>query len=107
MSLSALEPPSLTLGFITRVQQTINEMLKGRGNQTGTVTLTANAATTTLTDNLLTADSVVVFMPTTANAAAEIGAGGMYVSARNNGSFTITHANNAQTDRVFYYSRHG
>ena len=105
MSLSALEPPSLTLAFITRLQQTINEMMKGRGNQTGTVTLTANAATTTLTDNQLSADSVVVFMPTTANAATAMG--NLYVSARNNGSFTLTHANNAQTDRVFYYSRHG
>ena len=107
MSLSALEPPSLSLAFLTRVQQTVNEMLKGRGNQTGTLTLTANAASTTLTDNLLTADSVITFMPTTANAAAEIGAGTMYVSARNNGSFTIAHANNAQTDRTFYYIRGG
>ena len=43
-------------------------------------------------------------MLTTANAAAEVGAGGMYVSAQGDGSFTVTHANNAQADRTFDYT---
>jgi hypothetical protein len=42
-------------------------------------------------------------MPTTANAAAEIGAGTAYISARTKRSFTITHANNSQSDRTFGY----
>jgi hypothetical protein len=37
----------------------------------------------------------------TANAAAEVGAGTIYISAVSHRSFTITHANNAQTDRTF------
>jgi hypothetical protein len=41
--------------------------------------------------------------PRTAHAAAELAAGGCYVSAVGSGSFTLTHANNAQTDRTFSY----
>jgi hypothetical protein len=48
-------------------------------------------------------ESVIVFTPTTANAAAEQGGGTMYLSARAKQSFTITHANNSQTDRTFIY----
>jgi hypothetical protein len=43
-------------------------------------------------------------MPTTANAAAEIGNGTIYVSSRGKQTATITHANNSQTDRTFAYA---
>ena len=89
------------------LRQTINQMMQGGGNQTGSVTLTANAATTTVTDHAFAAAMVPVFTPTTANASAEVGAGTMYVSSRTNGSFVVTHANNAQTDRTFLYQRGG
>ncbi len=81
----------------------INEMLGGKLNNTGTITLTANQATSTLSDARIGGGSVILFTPTTANAAAEVGAGGMYVSAKADGSATITHANNAQADRTFDY----
>jgi hypothetical protein len=42
-------------------------------------------------------------MPTTANAAAEIGNGTLYVSSRDKQQFTITHASNTQSDRTFGY----
>ena len=42
-------------------------------------------------------------MPKTANASAEQGNGTIFISARANGSFTITHANNSQTDRQYGY----
>ncbi len=70
----------------------------------GLVTLAANAASTVVTDPRVTATSIITFSPKTANASAEIGAGGMYVSAQVAGTgFTITHANNAQADRSFSY----
>jgi hypothetical protein len=71
----------------------------------GIVTLTPNSSTTNLTDARLRFDSVVVFMPTTANAAAEIANGTLWVAeaGRVNGSATIVHANNAQTDRSYRY----
>jgi hypothetical protein len=43
----------------------------------------------------------------TANAAAEVGNGTIYVSAVTNGSFTLTHANNSQVDRTFRYAISG
>lgn len=90
-----------------RIAYTINEMLTGRCNNVGSFTLDASVATTTVTDNLFAIDQIVIWTPTTANAAAEYAAGGMYLSDRSNGSFEITHANNAQTDRTFVYARIG
>lgn len=82
----------------------INRLIDGKINSTGSVTLTANAATTVVSDARSGSASFIEFMPTTANAATEKGAGGMYVSARTAGTgFTITHANNAQNDRTFIY----
>jgi uncharacterized secreted protein with C-terminal beta-propeller domain len=67
------------------------------------LTLTANAATSTLTWKGLSPQSVVVFDPKTANAAAELYGGTMYVLTANRGNdvWTVTHASNAQTDRTF------
>jgi hypothetical protein len=66
-------------------------------------TLTANAATSVLSWKGLSPQSVVVFDPKTANAAAELAAGTMYTLTANRGndSWTVTHANNAQADRTF------
>ena len=85
----------------------INELTQGRSNATGTVTLTAGAATTTVTNSNFASGSSVYLTPTTANAAAEIGNGTMYVSARAAGSFTLTHANNANADRIYLYAIQG
>ena len=86
-----------------QIIDTINQLILGNLNNTATVTLTANAATTTVTNSRIGANSFIEFMPTTANAATEKAAGTMYVSSRTKGSFVITHANNAQTDRTFAY----
>lgn len=87
------------------IAETINQILKGRANNVGAFTITANATTTQVSDNLFESAMVPVFVPTTANAAAALST--TYVSARANGSFTVTHANNAQTDRTFLYVRWG
>ena len=86
------------------IANALNGVLDGRTNNAGSVTLTASTAATIVTDKRAGVDSVVHLMPKTANAAAEIGAGGLYISARGNGTFTITHASNAQTDRDFDYA---
>lgn len=83
--------------------QAVNLLIDGKFNSTGSVTLTASATTTAVTDYRAGPGSVIVFTPTTANAAAEQGGGTMYLSARSKEGFTITHANNAQTDRTFIY----
>lgn len=87
-----------------KLVRAIGELAAGRSNATGTMTLAASAASTTVTDQNCAAGSVVIPIPTTLHAAAELGNGTMYLSATANGSFTFTHANNAQTDRTFAYS---
>jgi hypothetical protein len=69
----------------------------------GTVTLTAGATTTAVPNLAASAQTHVFFTPLTANAAAELGAGGMYVSSRAFRTYTITHANAGSTDRTFSY----
>ena len=97
--------PGLPLSADTRqIVAVVNRVNLGKLNCTGAVTLLAGQSLTTVTDHRATAGSVVIFMPLSVSAAAEQGAGGMYVSSRANGSFSITHANNAQVDRVFGYA---
>ncbi len=81
----------------------LNDVLDGRQNNVGTVTLTAATAATVVTERRCGIDSVVTFMPTTGNAAAELGNGTMFVGTVTAGSYTITHASNAQADRTFKY----
>jgi hypothetical protein len=81
----------------------ILEANQGNLNNTAVVTLTANAGSTTVTERRAGEFSFIGFMPTTANAAAELGNGTLYVSAQGKQTFTITHANNAQADRTFTY----
>ena len=85
------------------LSRAFNDLLRGRLNSGGLFTLTANAGTSTLTDDRISIDSTVVLVPTTANASAEIGAGTIYQSetGRINGTAVFTHANNAQADRTF------
>lgn len=96
MTQRALNPQ----GPFREVAEVVNSILNGKINSYGSVTLTDNAASTTVAAPYCSGESVVSLMPTTANAAAEIGNGTMYVTP-DNGEFVITHANNAQTDRTF------
>lgn len=88
-----------------RIVRAVRELFEGRRNTTGTVTLTANAGSTTVTNMNFGAASVPLLTPTTANAAAAIAT--TYVSARAAGSFVLSHANNAQNDKTFLYTIDG
>jgi len=90
--------------FLRKVSLAVNNILRGKTNNTGSVTLTESTATTTLTDIRIGINSVVVLQPTTANASAEIGAGTIYFNDPGDGTVVINHANNAQTDRTFKYA---
>jgi len=96
--------PALTEKDQQKVILAIQQLAAGRSNATGTMTLAAGATSTTVTDNNCASGSVVIPIPTTANAAAELGNGTMYQSSTANKSFTFTHANNAQIDRTFKYA---
>ena len=94
----------VTGGDARQVAAVVNRLAQGKLNCGGSVTLAAGAAGTAVSDPRATAVSIVLLMPTTANAAAELGNGTLYVSARAKGSFTLAHANNAQVDRAFGYA---
>lgn len=89
----------------TQAERTINEMLKGRANNVGEVTLTENATTTTISDIRIKLSMTAVLIPRTANAAAAMT--NVYISAVADGSITLTHANTATVDRTFDYILHG
>lgn len=88
------------------VSQAIKDLTEGRSNANGTVTLTAGTTTTTVTKSTINANAGVFLSPKTANAAAALATTYVNVAAAG-GSFVITHANNAQTDRTFYYLVNG
>ncbi len=88
---------------LTKLTLAINELASGRSNATGTFTLAVGATTTSVTAPTCAAGSAPILVPTTANAAAELGNGTLYVSAVGRGSFAVTHANNGQTDRTFLF----
>ena len=93
----------VTGGDARQVAAVVNRMAQGKLNCTGSVTLAVGAASTGVSDPRATATSIVLLMPVTANAAAELGNGTLYVTARVKGAFTLAHANNAQADRMFGY----
>ena len=79
----------------------LNNTISGKLNSTGTITLTASSTTTTLTDARIGVNSVILFMPVTANGATA--KANLYVSARADGSATLTHASSANSDQNFEY----
>ncbi len=86
------------------VHQRIRELIEGRSNAIGTVTLTANVGTTTVTKRTINANAAVFLFPVTASAATEFAAGTLRAAvATGGGSFVITHVNSATADRTFSY----
>lgn len=99
-------PPPPNDPFSRRMYEVLQQLRNGKMEIVGELTLTAGAASTAVTDIRVSPQSVIVWHPRTANAAAELAAGTMYVTDANmgNGTFTVTHANNAQTDRHYRYA---
>lgn len=85
----------------------INSIRAGKLNNLFEVTLTAGTTTTTVTGadtqgvEKVGPDSQILPMPLTANAASELAAGTLWVSAQGNGTVTFTHANAGSVDRTF------
>jgi len=83
------------------VSNALNNTINGKLNSTGSVTLRASQTTTTLTDERIGGNSVILFMPTTANANSTKSS--LFVSARQNNTATLTHASSSNTDQTFGY----
>ena len=99
--------PGITETDLKKIVLAIQQLAAGRSNAVGAVTLSPSTSTTVVADKNCATGSTPLLTPTTANAAAEVGNGTMYVSAVTNGSFTITHANSATPGRTFLYALHG
>jgi hypothetical protein len=75
------------------VAEVVNGIMNGKTNNTGLVTLREAEVTTVITDERIGYNSVILFMPITADAADEMSHGHMYVSSRGKGTATISHGN--------------
>jgi hypothetical protein len=104
MPFNILHPTETNLHRFTLA---IKQLGEGRSNAVGSVTLVANAATTVVPAINCGSGSTVLLFPETANAAAEYGAGTLRIGNVGNGSFVITHINNAQNNRTFRFACFG
>tara|TARA_Y100001937_G_scaffold118382_1_gene172705 strand:- start:37 stop:363 length:327 start_codon:yes stop_codon:yes gene_type:complete len=86
---------------IRLISNVLNNTIDGKLNSTGDVTLRANQTTTTLTDERIGGDSIILFMPITANG--NTAKTNLFVSARSKGTATLTHASSSNTDQNFGY----
>ena len=80
--------------------EVVNGMMTGKHNATGTITLTANQATTTITDPRIGVDTKIILHPTTANAKAE-GTPWQTVPNATADQAVLNHVNSAQVDRTY------
>ncbi len=87
--------------WVRGISEVLNRVLTGKMNVTVDLVLTPNSTSTTIIDARLSATTVITFCPLTANAAAELAAGTLYVASRQSGMMVIAHAANAQDDRIF------
>src|SRR5262245_4146666 len=91
-----------------RIVMAVRQLTEGRSNAVGTVTLSPGAASTTVSAPNCARTSAIFLFPQTANAAAALATTWVQPSATPPinpaaGQFVISHANNAQTDRTFWY----
>ncbi len=92
---------SQTVGFLNRIREVVNNLLRGKLNATLDLTLTAGAGSTIVKDPRIGGSSSIQLMALSANAAAEIGNGSIWWGTPGNQTVTLNHANNAQSDRNF------
>lgn len=97
--------PAITETDLTKINLCIQQLGAGRSNAVGIVTLALSSTTTVVTTRtgLCAPGSVPITVPTNAAAAAEVAAGGFYVSAVGLNTFTLTHASNTNV-RTFNWA---
>lgn len=86
-----------------RFNDAIRQLTEGRQNSVGDVTLRANFATTTVIFENCSKDCRIFLFPQTANAAAAVATTRIPLTSIAQGSFTITHANDALADKAFSF----
>ena len=90
--------------WVREAAEIVNSVRDGKLNSVGSLTLTANSTTTTLTDPRIGPNSHISLTATSVTAAAAVAsASGVFVTP-GDGSATITHDSTADTDRNFTYA---
>jgi hypothetical protein len=92
---------------IFRVVQVVRQLIEGRSNATGVVTLATGVTSTTVAAATAAPGATVHLTPATAHAAAAYATTYVQQTDVTAGQFVITHDNSAQTDRTFYYEIRG
>ena len=87
--------------------EAIHLLARGRGNASGTVTLTAGATSTTVKDAVVGAGMKVFLQPATLNAAGALVTTYVPAATITAGQFVVSHANAASTDRTFFWHAYG
>jgi hypothetical protein len=102
---------NITETNLGRIVRAICEVIAGRSNNIGSLTLRAGHATTVVDKSVAPGvvncgpKSMVLLSPTTLNAAAALAT--TYVSSKGIQTFTLTHANAVSTDRTFDFEVRG
>lgn len=94
--------PSLTENYLKRLVQSLNFALDGKINATGEFTLTASATSTSVNNNKVNVNSVILCIPQTASAALDFASGSFYVVSGDK-TFTVNHDSDPATTRTFRY----
>jgi hypothetical protein len=92
---------------IPRIVQMVRQLLEGRSNATGSITLTPNATSTLVPALNCGTDSAIFLFPQTANAAAAMATTFVGPSDVSRGQFMIHHASSPNTDLSFWWSSFG
>ena len=90
----------LTENFLKKIVLVVNNLMNGKSNNTGKVTLTASATSTTVTNNLVNPNSIIVLQPLTEDAAEHFKDTWPIAGDK---SFVINHNSNASTTREIGY----
>lgn len=95
MSFQTLGPGATLKDVVTA----FNYLLRGKMNVVTTVTLAASATSTTFNDPRIGAESGIILIPRTANAATALAT--TFIDTKGKQTATITHALGVSTDRTF------
>ena len=71
------------------------------GSTVNSFTLTSSSTATTVKDLSVGPNSVIIWMPTTPDAASQMAT--LFTVSRSAGSFTLNHGKNANNDQIFDY----
>jgi hypothetical protein len=93
------------INYVRQLAEGISRLYDGKINATGEFTLAASTTTTVVQERRCGPESVILWMPTTANAGGEMGMYVTNVGVESGGvnSFTVNHGSDARTDRTFKY----